>query len=91
MLLFATINAYSRVYMGVHFISDVVAGALTGALIGFAVYGLYDFCRIKYLKPEQTGAKKSLYPAKNIRFLSAAYVFIVIFLLFYSLKLSKYP
>lgn len=33
--------AYSRVYLGVHFISDVLAGALAGMAIGYATYRLY--------------------------------------------------
>ena len=45
---FALINAYSRVYLGVHFISDVVVGALVGSLIGYLVFRLYN---IKKQKP----------------------------------------
>lgn len=32
--LWATINAYSRIYLGVHFVSDVVLGAFAGVMIG---------------------------------------------------------
>ena len=45
---FALLNAYSRVYLGVHFISDVVVGALVGSLIGYLVFQLYN---IKKQKP----------------------------------------
>jgi undecaprenyl-diphosphatase len=41
MLLFALLTAYSRIYLGLHFISDVVAGALVGTLTGYAVYQIY--------------------------------------------------
>jgi undecaprenyl-diphosphatase len=33
--------AYTRIYMGVHFISDILPGALAGSLFGFAGYKLY--------------------------------------------------
>jgi undecaprenyl-diphosphatase len=40
-LLWGVLMAYTRIYMGVHFISDVLPGALIGSLFGFAGYKLY--------------------------------------------------
>jgi undecaprenyl-diphosphatase len=37
----ATLTAYSRIYLGVHFISDVVPGAIAGIALGYLVYYLY--------------------------------------------------
>jgi len=39
--LWAILMAYSRVYMGAHFLSDVVAGLFVGILLGWAIYALY--------------------------------------------------
>lgn len=39
--LWALLMAYSRIYLGVHFISDIVAGALAGAGIGYLVFRCY--------------------------------------------------
>ncbi len=39
--LWATINAYSRIYMGVHFPGDIVGGFLLGIILGRIVYGFY--------------------------------------------------
>ncbi|MFA5019525.1 MAG: phosphatase PAP2 family protein [Candidatus Pacearchaeota archaeon] len=36
-IIFAFIVGFSRIYCGVHYLSDVIAGALIGLLIGFAV------------------------------------------------------
>jgi undecaprenyl-diphosphatase len=54
-LIFACLVAYSRVYFGVHYLSDVLAGAIIGYLIGFAMVwleGKYGFGKkiIKRLK-----------------------------------------
>jgi len=42
-LIWAVIMCYSRIYLGVHFISDIVPGIAVGALFGFIGYKLYDF------------------------------------------------
>ncbi len=39
--LWATINAYSRIYMGVHFPGDIIGGFLLGIILGRIVYELY--------------------------------------------------
>lgn len=39
----AILVAYSRIYLGVHFISDITAGLFAGLLIGFLFYKLYLF------------------------------------------------
>jgi undecaprenyl-diphosphatase len=37
----AAVMAYSRVYLGAHFITDVIPGMIVGSLIGWLLYGLY--------------------------------------------------
>lgn len=38
----AVLTAYTRVYLGVHFISDIVPGAISGVFFGYLVYKLYS-------------------------------------------------
>ena len=38
LFVFAFLNSYSRVYLGKHFIGDVVGGMLLGALIGWLIF-----------------------------------------------------
>ena len=38
---YASIIAFSRIYVGVHYPSDVVAGAVIGAVVGFLVIGVF--------------------------------------------------
>ncbi|MDH6356521.1 phosphatase PAP2 family protein [Parabacteroides sp. PF5-9] len=51
--IWAFMMAYSRIYLGVHFISDIVAGAFAGLLIGFIGYRLYlSFANKREVKAE---------------------------------------
>jgi len=45
-LVAATLVAYSRMYMGVHFPADTVAGALLGAVFSLAVIGIFRQCSL---------------------------------------------
>lgn len=45
LLLWAVINCYSRIYLGVHYPSDILCGALLGATIGVVMYLIFNFIR----------------------------------------------
>jgi len=49
-LFWATLNSYTRIYLGVHFISDIVAGMIVGTLIALLLYGLYTFTRRRLIR-----------------------------------------
>lgn len=40
MLSYALLNSYSRVYLGKHYVADVVGGMVLGAIIGYGIYSL---------------------------------------------------
>ncbi|MGX7667079.1 phosphatase PAP2 family protein [Flavobacterium pedocola] len=48
LFLFPLIFAYSRIYLGLHFPSDILSGYLFGVIAGFGFLKLYDIFRRKY-------------------------------------------
>jgi len=81
--LFAFLTAYSRIYIGVHFISDVVAGAIVGVLIAGLVYWLYNQLRRRWLSGDNDTLNQSIYSAKDSYFLCGVfYLHIIVLLLF---------
>jgi undecaprenyl-diphosphatase len=57
----ASVTAYSRIYLGVHFITDILGGMILGGLVGFLVYLLFQYGRIKILKQSLAEVKTPAY------------------------------
>lgn len=49
LFLWATVNAYSRIYLGVHFLTDIIPGMMAGLFFGYIVYKLYVWVRSRWL------------------------------------------
>lgn len=47
-LLWAFLMAYSRIYLGAHFISDVIGGFIVGILLAIVVYIFYKYISKRY-------------------------------------------
>ena len=86
---FALITAYSRIYLGVHFISDIVAGALIGIITGFLIYKLYIFSRKKLIIKGNTSPITSKYSNKEAAYVCFTWLFIVISILIFNNQLVK--
>lgn len=76
--LWAALTAYTRVYLGVHFISDIVPGAIAGVFFGWLVYWLY--VKAHSLVPGTSGEASALYSDKQKRIIVYA-IFIAVLLI----------
>jgi undecaprenyl-diphosphatase len=83
----ALITAYSRIYLGVHFISDVVVGAFIGILAAILVYKLYLFGYKKLIMRDKDEFVIPNYTFKEILFLCCAWFFIIAVLLIFNNQL----
>lgn len=76
--LWAALTAYTRIYLGVHFISDIVPGAIAGLFFGWLVYWLYVNLRPVLLRG--VGNASALYSDKEKHIIVYA-IFITILLI----------
>jgi len=65
-LIWSTLMSYTRIYLGVHFISDIIPGLLVGMLFGFCIYKLYVFLLVKLLKKNTKLCEKYTYSKQKI-------------------------
>ncbi len=57
-LLWASVVAYSRIYLGVHYPGDVICGSILGAIIGWGMYKLFELYESRHQEennPESPG------------------------------------
>ena len=59
--LWAALTAYTRIYLGVHFIADIIAGTLAGVVFGALVYAGYKRLRLNIPNRETMTLPSELY------------------------------
>jgi undecaprenyl-diphosphatase len=88
--LWAFLTAYTRVYLGVHFISDVVPGVLCGLFFGWLVYTLYTYVRKKMIREAEEKPPSFLYSGKQKLGIILGILITVLNLLIFNVPLTAY-
>ncbi len=83
-LLWALLNSYTRVYLGVHFVSDIVAGMVVGSLVALLVYEAYSWTRARIIHPSPVQAR-SPYTKYGALFAITLVVYLAVITIFSSL------
>ena len=75
--------SYTRIYLGVHFISDIIPGILSGCFFGWFCFEIYQVIRTRTIK--RVGeAPLLLYEASHVRYILYAMLATIVFMLVYS-------
>lgn len=80
-IVWAALNSYSRIYLGVHFISDILAGLFFGTLVGFLVYEIYSWLRVWLFKIPSSERKKSIYSKNDANTLGIGIISYIAFII----------
>ena len=92
MILWAVLNAYSRIYLGVHYPGDILFGTLTGVGVGVLVYFLYYYLKGKFLSSPQYISNQytsSGYLTSDISILLTVMAITVLVILIYGMILGN--
>ncbi|NLY25729.1 MAG: phosphatase PAP2 family protein [Bacteroidales bacterium] len=89
-LLWAALNSYTRIYLGVHFLSDILAGMAVGMLLAFLLYALFILLRVKIFQPE-SHLEKIPYGRRHGDLLSSFILVYILLLIIFSPFLASLP
>lgn len=84
--LWAALTAYTRIYLGVHFISDIVPGAIAGVFFGWLVYWFY--VKVRPFVTGAGGTASALYSDKEKRIIVYAIFITVLLIAIFNIPLA---
>ena len=68
----AILTAYTRIYLGVHFITDILPGALSGMFFGAVVYLIYGHARQRWMRERPLVPPAAIYSERRKNIISGA-------------------
>ncbi|MDH6358286.1 phosphatase PAP2 family protein [Parabacteroides sp. PF5-9] len=89
--IWATLTAYTRIYLGVHFISDIVPGLIVGLIFGSLVYFIYVQCRTLIWKNRggEFVLSSKIYSPQRIKLIVYAIIINIILLMIFNVQLAS--
>ena len=63
--IWAIMTSYSRIYLGVHFITDIIPGAMSGLFFGYLVYRLYAYAKSRWIMEKALPESVTFTPKKR--------------------------
>lgn len=85
--LWAILTSYSRIYLGVHFITDILFGMVAGLTIGYGVYRFYIYVRMKLFSISLSEASTANYSVKCTNILAYTIILNIIILFVFANQL----
>lgn len=80
MITWASLNAYIRVYLGVHFVGDILIGAVAGTLVAVFIYLLFRLLTDKgIVRYENSRLNRTLFTKSGFLLTDVTMVLIVLF------------
>lgn len=73
----AFVIAYSRIYLGVHFVSDILAGSIAGFTIGLIMYRIYLVCIRRIYRGTKKYTIISVQRIKTLSIIMICYISII--------------
>lgn len=92
LITWASLNAYSRIYLGVHYPGDILFGIVDGCIIGVLVYSIYRFILYKYFSPNRFISKQytsSGYLISDVRILVYTFMLTCLFIVIWGIIITQ--
>lgn len=90
-LLWATLNSYTRIYLGVHFVSDIIGGIIIGSLLAVIIYSLLIVVMKSISKTTYDIGVQPMYQTDSGKILSLFIFIYIVSLIGFSSLLSTLP
>ena len=90
-LFWATLNSYTRIYLGVHFVSDIIGGIIIGSLLAVIIYSLLIVVMKSISKTTYDIGVQPMYQTNSGKMLSLFLFIYIVLLIGFSSLLSTLP